>query len=63
MNEGESYTPKAVARIVAFCLACFLVVGFAYFYFSEPCWPWEEQVSIAGGTFCDGERKARFNID
>ena len=63
MTEAEAYTPGELARIVAFCLACVMAVGFAYYYFSEPCWPWEEPVSIAGGISCDGERKARFNID
>ena len=61
MRDDEHRTPRSTARVVALCIAVLMVVGFAYYYVTQPCWPGEKQISIAGGTYC--QRKARVDTD
>lgn len=50
-----------VGVAVALVLGLSIIGGFAY-YVTQPCWPWQEVGSFAGGTTCDGE-PARFDTD
>ena len=61
MRDDEHRTPRSTARVLALCTAVLMVVGFTYYYVTQPCWPGEKQISIAGGTFC--QRKARVDTD
>ena len=59
----EERLPTAWRAGVALALALVLIaLAVTSYRLTQPCWPWEETGSYAGGTTCDGEQ-ARFDVD
>ena len=55
--------PRSWQTGVAITLLVMLLAGGIVVYrTTQPCWPWEETGSFAGGTTCDGA-PARFDTD
>ena len=61
--DDDEALPTAWRWGVAVTLALLLLVGGVLaLRVTQPCWPWQDTASSAGGTTCDGE-KARFDTD
>lgn len=63
MVDADETLPRNWRIGVAVALLVMLLAGGIIVYrTTQPCWPWEEPGSFAGGTTCDGEQ-ARLETD
>lgn len=63
MTDADDPLPRAWRLGVTLALVVVLLAGaVAAYRVTQPCWPWEETGSFAGGTTCDGAQ-ARFDTD
>lgn len=62
-SREEHKTPPLWLSVLGWLLVLSVLAGSVFLYrHFRPCWPWQDTMTIAGGTFCDGEA-ARFTID